>query len=247
MGTIVAIGGGEIAAGETLAIDREIVRLSGKSQPRFLFVPTASGDSAGYVESMRDLYGGRLGCEFSDLCLSDPDLGDAEIRAALEAADIVYVGGGDTRMMMEAWRKRGVDILLREAFERGALMCGLSAGSICWFERGLSDSESFSRADWEYCSIEGLGFLPGMHGPHHDERKAGENYMKAFASIGEPVIAIDNGCAMIVEGNSYRIVRALASRNAYMVSYSGSGVIEKQLPDKGLIREICRPEGDGRR
>lgn len=136
---IVAIGGGEIGRPgypiETTAIDKQIISASGKMNPNVLFVPTASTDSSGYCEVFRQHYGKRLGCTVTVLNLySEPT--EAAIEQEIDNADIIYVGGGNTLKMMTLWRRMGVDKLLANAYENGTVLCGLSAGAICWFEAG---------------------------------------------------------------------------------------------------------------
>lgn len=166
--TIVAIGGGELGEGETLPIDQFIVSHTRKHQPRALFVPTASGDAPGYIETFERVYGQELGCEIRALTLFD-EPGDQEVAQAIEWADLIYVGGGNTRKLMQKWRERGLDRLLTEAWHQGKMLCGLSAGAICWFEAGLSDSDRFeTKENWTLTRVEALGLVPGLFCPHLD-------------------------------------------------------------------------------
>ena len=170
MGSIVAIGGGAIRTLATEPLDREIVLLSGKSRPHALLVPTASSDDTDYAVVFDRVYRSRLGCTTDVLYLlgSTPD--PRVVREKIDRADIIYVGGGNTLMMMRRWRHLGVDTLLRAAFERGAVVCGVSAGAICWFERGHSDSMAFYNADdWKYIAVTGLGLVKGIACPHYGE------------------------------------------------------------------------------
>lgn len=131
---IVAIGGGEIGRFEkrvnTTAIDREIVRLSGKKAPRFLFIPTASSENEEYCAAIYKQFSEKLGCRVDILLLKNTDPDPEAIEKRLSKADIIYVGEGNTLSMMKCWRKYGVDKALRKAARRGAVLCGSSAGSI---------------------------------------------------------------------------------------------------------------------
>lgn len=184
MGIVVAIGGYKKDRGKNgepfdtpLKIDRLIVELTGKDAPHVLFIPTASSDDESYVRALQAVYEGKLGCTVEFLCLIKEKPARAEIVAKIRRADIIYVGGGNTLMMMNLWRRLGVDVLLREAYERGAVCCGVSAGSICWFEYGVSDSRQFKNSkSHEYIRVKGLGFLKGMHCPHYDPVPAKENW-----------------------------------------------------------------------
>jgi len=145
---IMAIGGGEIGRPgfpiETEKMDKEIIKLTGKKKPRLLFLPTASSDSAGDVEVVKKYFGKKLGCKIDTLLFIKNRLISKEIRRRIDKADMIYVGGGKTLFMLEIWKKRGVDKMLLRAAEKGTVLFGVSAGAICWFESGLSDSLKFA-------------------------------------------------------------------------------------------------------
>src|SRR5690606_25846211 len=126
-----------------LVIDEKIVSLSAKDNPNFLFVPTASLDSRNYIKSIENIYAKELKCSFDTLLLHSDDLNLEDIKRKFDWADIIYVGGGNTMMMLEKWKHFGVDLLLKDAYKQGKILCGVSAGSICWFEYGISDSLHF--------------------------------------------------------------------------------------------------------
>jgi dipeptidase E len=107
LGKIVAIGGGEMKLGETTEIDREIIRLTGKTYPRLLFLPTASNDAVTYYDSVKQHFGKELGCQTDVLYLINDTPSLKEIEKKILGADAVYVGGGNTEKMMRVWRKRG--------------------------------------------------------------------------------------------------------------------------------------------
>ena len=106
-----------------------------------------------------DVYGKKLGCKTETLYLIKQNPLYAEIRSKILSADLIYVGGGDTVKMMEIWRSYKVDECLKEAYEAGIVLSGLSTGSICWFKYGHSDSDSFRNKDgwWDYKQVDGLG------------------------------------------------------------------------------------------
>ena len=164
MGKIVAIGGGDFGTGETLALDREVVRLTGARRPRALFIPTASSDSFENWEAFRAAYGGELGCDAYVLNLLATPPSSRELAEAILSSDLIYVGGGNTLKMMRRWRRLGVDVLLRQAYDRGIVLSGVSAGAICWFRYGHSDSMSFYRPEaWSYIRVEGVGLVDLRH------------------------------------------------------------------------------------
>ena len=170
MKTIYAIGGGEISELETFDIDKQIVKASGKKNPKALFIPTASGEPQAYVDMFDQLYGEKLGCETDSLILLDGTTNSQEARKKIMSSDIIYVGGGNTRMMMEVWKKYNLDKYLIEAHEKGIILSGLSAGSICWFSKGQSDIEEFEAGNLNnYTIVDGIGLIEAMHSPHYNE------------------------------------------------------------------------------
>ncbi|MBN1241361.1 MAG: Type 1 glutamine amidotransferase-like domain-containing protein [Spirochaetales bacterium] len=241
-GAIVAIGGGELRLGETEHIDRAIVDLCRRAEPRHLFIPTASGEPEPYIENVARVYDA-LGCACSALRLkAEPSA--AEIEDAVLGADIVYVGGGDTATMLREWRRFGVDRLLERAWRGGAIMSGLSAGSICWFERGLSDSASFGDGadDWDYATIEALGFLPGAHCPHYDERSREGKFRAWLGRTDIDFIGVENRAALVVEGGRFRTLAAGRPDGrmprSFAVSCRGGSVTETELPGEGPLAEL---------
>lgn len=243
--TIVAIGGGYIRKASTLTIDREIVRLSGKKHPKLLFIPTASSDHKGYWKIMDRYYGKRLGCKTDVLWLlkNPPTL--SEIRKKILSADIIYVGGGNTLMMMKLWRRLGVDRLLRAAWNRGIVLCGASAGSICWFESGHSDSMSFYNPKrWKYINVRGLGFLKGIHCPHFDGHTLGvprkKHFERMIGKIGGMGIAIENDCAIAFVDNGFRVIPAKKNAGAYRVFKKKEKVVTERIPPSSTPTGVRR-------
>ena len=241
---IVAIGGGEIRKKETLAIDKEIIRLSGKKTPRLLFIPTATSDDRDYCLSIEKYFGKFLGCHTKFLLLLKQKPTLSEISKKISDADIIYVGGGNTLMMLRLWRRLGVDRLLRAAYNKGTVLCGPSAGSICWFESGHSDSMSFyNPKDWQYINVKGLGLIRGVHCPHYDShtlsvprKKSFQRMMLGLSTIG---IAIEDRCAIhFQDGNSYRVISANRKAAAYRVYRKNGKVIEEKIVANSKPRAV---------
>ena len=129
---------------------------------RVCFIPTASGDSAGYISRFYSAFE-KLPCRPTHLALTDPQ-GPNPASAVLEN-DIFYVGGGNTREMLSVWRECSLGQGLKEAWQAGKILCGISAGAICWFEQAISDSA----VEGELHPLQCLGFLRGTGCPHYDE------------------------------------------------------------------------------
>ncbi len=194
---IVAIGGGEIKRRETLPLDELVVELTGRCHPRALFIPTASRDAEGYCDTFDRIYGGLLGCRTEHLLLHGRDRSPRVAAEKIAAADLIYVGGGNTLMMMTLWRRLGVDRALRSAGRRGAVLAGLSAGAICWHEWGHSDSRSFTRErGWSYIRVKGLGFVRGTFCPHLDAERRRAPFSRMMLRRGGCGIGCDNRAAI---------------------------------------------------
>jgi dipeptidase E len=233
MGKVVGIGGGRMGELETLSIDEEIIELTGKSRPNALFVPTASNDSLHRWDIFQKIYGNHLGCDVDVLLLlgEKPDR-DAILEKIL-SADIIYVGGGNTLKMMRRWRLLGVDHMFSDAYNRGTVLAGSSAGCICWFDFGHSDSRSFySDKEWEYIRVRGMGLLSGTVCPHYNSSTRGVerrmDFHKMIRKHSDVAIALDNFCAIEVVDNRYRIISAQTDSHAYALEVGKDGTIREQ-------------------
>jgi dipeptidase E len=238
---IVAIGGGNIRTKGTAAIDREIIRLSHKKNPKLLFIPTASSDAEPYWQHVQEYFGGFLKCKTDVLFLIRERPSKGQIQRKVSSADVIYVGGGNTLLMMRVWRRLGVDTLLRAAYEKGTVLSGISAGAICWFESGHSDSMSFyNPQDWIYINVKGLGLVKGIHCPHYNGMTRGVPRRKDFRDmirkIGGVGIALENNCAIeFIDGQFYRVIQSKPSARAYKVYRTGREVVAEQIrPQKQL-------------
>ncbi len=235
MGKIVAIGGGEIGDGETLDIDKRVVELAGNDEPSVLFVPTASGDDRGYVKKFKGVYEDELGCNVKPLYLLDQKPTKESLVQQAVDADIIYVGGGNTLKMMRRWRFLGFDDALREAHYSGTVLTGLSAGSICWFDFGHSDSYRFyDYDDWDYIRVTGLGLLPGIHCPHFDSEGRREGFKRMVDKFNQTGIAVDNKAALEVIDDEYKILRSDENASAYKV-YKDEEVVVEELDEEGVL------------
>lgn len=242
--SIIAIGGGDIRKKATAAIDEEIIRLTGKSKPNFLFIPTASSDDEVYWQHINSYFGGYWLCKTDVLFLIKEAPSKAEIEKKIAWADIIYVGGGNTLKMMRRWRFLGVDRLLKQAYNNGAVMCGASAGSICWFEFGHSDSmSSYDPDNWEYIKVRGLGLVKGIHCPHYDSATLGVPRRKHFQSMMQKNsgmgIAIDDNCALeIIDGAHFRVLSSRSGAGVYRVYKQGDKVIEEKIEQKKSLTPL---------
>jgi dipeptidase E len=235
---IIALGGGGFSIEpNNLALDRYILAQARVSAPAVSFVPTASGDSDNYVVRFYMAYLG-LPCRPSHLPLfrRTPDL-----RSYILAQDVIYVGGGNTKSMLAVWREWGLPELLREAWESGIVLAGISAGAICWFEQGLTDSF----AD-RLRVLDCLGFLAGSCCPHYAgeaERRPAYHQLLHHGEIA-PGFAIDDGAAIHFTNNRvHRIVASRMGATAYRVYAAGAEVREEPMPVEYLSPVIAGAQG----
>jgi len=217
---IVAIGGGgngriredgTVSSYETGPMDEEIVKLTGKETPNFLMIAHSQLDSENekmYFETMKRIYGEKFGCECKTITRQDLENDIKRAKEIVEWADIVYEGGGDTKSMMELWKKTGFDNLLKDAYERGAVMCGVSAGANCWFKSCSSDSLQIQQHDETapLIEVECLGFIDVFFTPHCDVATEHTNRLEHMKDVLKGTtrrgVAISNCCAIeIVDGN----------------------------------------------
>ncbi|MBW3084935.1 Peptidase E [Austwickia sp. TVS 96-490-7B] len=174
--TIVLLGGGFYDQ-EHVQLDDFLIESTPVARPRICFIPTASGDSKGYIERFYDGLA-KSGCPLSHLDLFNRTV--ANLAAYLAAQDIVYVGGGNTANMLAVWRLHGLDAAPRQAYLEETVLAGISAGAACWFESSLSDS--FGRVG---PLRDGLGLLPGSFCPHYNtEPERPEAYRHSRSARG---------------------------------------------------------------
>jgi peptidase E len=211
---IAALGGGGFSMEpRNLRLDRWLLSLSGKRRPRVLFVPTASGDSVRYIARFHRAFA-KLECEHEHLQLFGRTVRD--LRSFVLRQHVVYVGGGNTASMLGVWRVHGLDAVLREAHENGALLCGVSAGANCWFEASLTDSFGLP-----YRALhDGLGLAPGSFCPHYDGE--GDRRLAYRRAVGRGELpagwAAEDGVAVLFENGSVAdIVASRRGRSAYRV------------------------------
>ncbi|MGD1865871.1 MAG: Type 1 glutamine amidotransferase-like domain-containing protein [Phormidesmis sp.] len=228
---IIALGGGGFSMEpDNLLLDQYILEQSSHSTPRICFLPTASGDSDRYITRFYDAFT-QLNCRPCHLSLFRPPTEGA--ANFLQKQDIVYVGGGSTFnlvTLLKAWK---LDEALRQASDNGTILCGLSAGSICWFEEGLSDSV----VPGEYAKLEALGFLPGSHCPHYDgENKRRPAYKQQIGNDNMSAgIAADDGVALHYIGDTLKhIVTSRQKANAYRVILAEGTVQEIPIQPRYL-------------
>lgn len=231
MGTIVAIGGGNLNDLGTFIIDKYIVSISAKECPNVLFIPTASDDSQGYIDVFNSIYCDKLGCITDTLLLAQNKVSEKDIKNKILSSDIIYVGGGNTSKMLDTWRKKKVDEYLGQAFRKGTILSGLSAGSMCWFKHGYSDSGVNEDRTSCYICLEGLGFINAINCPHYneEERKGFDNIISVIEETG---IALENNCALVIKDDTFKILKSDEKANAFKLINSYGNVQKFSLANE---------------
>ena len=186
---IIPIGGGLLRLGETIAIDKFIVKEGSGKNPRVLFIPTASKDLPEYSNAFRQVYE-KLGCQVKILRLfSKRKFSRATLKKTIASADIIYVGGGDYDTMLSMWEKHEIVPLIKSAYQQGTILAGLSAGCAVWYEY-LIDSDKNKKTRLK----KGLGILKGVVIPHY---KTANSFSLKIRKIKTIITAIEDRCAVI--------------------------------------------------
>ena len=219
---IIAIGGGGFGRnpGEGV-IEKYILDQANKKSPNICFIPTATGDNEAYKVNYYATFS-KLQCKPShlDFFKRTPDL-----KSLIQAQDVIFVGGGNTKSMLAVWKDWQLDEILREAYEAGVIMCGVSAGAICWFDRGVTDSWSK-----ELKIMDCLGFVKGACCPHYDEEPVRKPFVSKSLSNNDmdSCYSVDGGCALhMIDGEPLKSIVFKKKKNAFLVTMDNSVLNEK--------------------
>ena len=222
---IIAIGGGGFGSEpENPALELYLLAQARRRNPSVCFVGTATGDAPTYVAKFYAAFA-KLRCRPTHLPLFERT---PNLEELILAQDVIYVGGGNTKSMLGVWREWQLPKLLRAAWNRGTVLAGISAGAICWFEMGVTDSWAGRLA-----ALRCLGWLPGACCPHYDgeaERRPATREMVARGVLPETLALEDGAAAHFVDGKLLRIVTARPNAGGYRVRREGRQFVETPLP-----------------
>ena len=227
---LIALGGGSLAEKTTASIDKYIADLAkqraGDKRAVGVFIGTASHDSMPYFNTFRKTYTSDFDIKADCILSVYGEMNEEKIKSKFEKADLIYIGGGDTLFMLDWWRQKGILDLVLDAYNRGVIIAGLSAGAICWFEKMYTDSQFVNGKDnYKYSICNGLAILSGMCCPHYEERI--NDFDSEFLSSGAQL-------AWAIEGDS-----AILFKNGQFVkSLSSGGNSYKLLANGGKIDKI---------
>jgi dipeptidase E len=239
---IVAFGGGGFSMewGNTL-LDDHVLGLTGVERPKVCFLPTASGDADHYVVRFYRAFPASR-CEPSHISLFRRETGVGDPRAHLLSQDLIYVGGGSLVSLLGTWRAHGIDLALREAWRAGVVLCGGSAGSLCWFSQAVSAFH-----EGPPTRIEALGLLPWSNAVHYDEETGRRNaFLDAVADGFPPGFGVSDAAALHFAGTE--LAEVVSSRPGARAVYVGPDragrVVERSLPvrylgDPAAVADEC--------
>ena len=219
---IVAIGGGGFGRSlGSLEIEKYIISLISKKRPKICFIPTASGDNSLYKLNFYRAFS-KLDCITSHI---DFFSRTENLEEKVLTQDIIYVGGGNTKSMLAVWKEWNLHHILRDAYEKGIVMSGVSAGAICWFEKGITDS--FAE---KLNIIDCLGLVEGISCPHFDEEKEREPYVNGVIQreIIESCICIEGNCALHIKNDfEYFSIDFGNGKKCYRVTKDNNNLIKE--------------------
>ena len=222
---IVAFGGGgfSMESGNPL-LDNYVLGLTGAERPRVCFLPSASGDADHYIVRFYRAFPAER-CEASHVSLFRREQGPTDLRRHLLSQDLIYVGGGSLVSLLGVWRAHGIDRILREAWEAGVILCGLSAGSLCWFAEAVSGFHGEPRR------VEGLGLLPFSNCVHFEPGSSRRLAYHGFLREGMlPGYAAGDGAALHFSGAELsRVVASRQEARGYRLDLVDGGVVETRI------------------
>lgn len=221
---VIAIGGGGFGrTARATEIERYILAQSPKEKPKILFIPTASAEDQRYVVNYYSCFSS-LSCEPTHLSFFQRT---PNLRSVIAKQDIIYVGGGNTKSMLAVWREWKLDELLLKAYNKGVILCGVSAGAICWFQKGVTDSWA-SNLNVLDC----MDFVSETACPHYDGEKDRRPSVHSMIEEGkiESCYAIEDGAAAHFKDGSFSsVVSFMPDKTVYHVTKEGEKIVEKNL------------------
>ena len=221
---IIAIGGGGFGGSPGQGIiEQYILNKTRKKRPKICFIPTATGDNEAYKVNFYSTFT-KLNCEPThlDFFKRTPDL-----KKLILNQDVIFVGGGNTKSMLAVWKEWKLDKILKEAYRNGIVMSGVSAGAICWFQNGITDSWAS-----ELKIMPCLNFVRGTCCPHYDEEPERKPFVKNLLDRKKvkKIYAVDGGVALHIKNEeNFKSVVFRKTKSSYAVSLERKNLIEKSF------------------
>ena len=225
MKQIIAIGGGGFGREiKNLKIEKYIIQQSKKNNPNICFIPTATGDDEGYIQNFYKAFDS-LGCETSHINFFKRTI---KLREHLKKQDIIFVGGGNTKSMLAVWKDWGLDKILLDVYNRGVVLSGVSAGAICWFESGITDSWKEHQA-----ILPCLNFVNGVCCPHYDEEPERIPFVKKILTekLIDSCYAVEGFNALhLVDGKPKFSISFGNGNNSHLVTLNKTKIEHSIIP-----------------
>lgn len=231
MKRIIALGGGDMRQKTTLKIDEYVATLAkeraGDKRAYGLYIGTASHDFMPAFNTFRKTYTSVFDIKADCLLLENVITPDEKIDEKLQKADFIYVGGGDTLYMLKKWKERGLVEKILNAYERGVILVGRSAGAVCWFEDMYTDSEILQGVSNEYKLYKGLGVLTGCFSPHFNLRENDFSSALIGANIDSAYGVEDDSAIEFIDGV---FTKSLSSGgNSYLLTVKNGNIHKEKL------------------
>lgn len=244
MGKIICYGGGKIDScdglNNNIEFGKEVIKISGKKSPKLLYIPTASEDSLSKVESTIEYFGNKLGCLVDVLYLVNKQSNSEHFRAKILSSDIIYVSGGNPIKLMKTWRKHKIDKFLVEAYEKGIVLAGKSAGAICWYKYGGAYTGRINNGNLGLMKVRGIGIINATLCAHYNT--VGENRRTDLRDLMKKshgvAIALDNCCGIEINDGTFRIVSSSDNANAYKVYWCNGNFYEEIIEKSNEFKKI---------
>ena len=231
MKQIIAIGGGGFGREiKDLKIEKYIRNQSQKKEPKICFIPTATGDDKGYINNFYKAFDS-LDCKTSHIDFFKRTI---DLEKHIMDQDIIFVGGGNTKSMLAVWREWGLDKILLKAYSEGIIMSGVSAGAICWFEKGITDSWKDNQA-----ILPCLGFVKGTCCPHYDEEPERIPFVNQILNdeLISECIAIEGFCALHLVNDIPKYSVSFGNKkNCFLVNKKDSIILNNQIKNIEIIQ-----------
>ena len=237
-GHIIALGGGGFSdQTDNLLLDEYLLLQTNKAKPKVLFLPTAGGDHEDYIAKFYRAYK-KFNCTPIHLSLSKKSVPYKKLEQIVLSQDLIFVGGGSPKYLMQVWRKAGMDRIIKKAWKQGIILSGMSAGAICWYEDGYQNPK-----DNIWRRISCLGFLEGSFCPHYDKRGELRTAYRKMISSGEidSGYGVQDGVALHYVGTELKyVVSSIPDAKAYHVKKASFRVKEKEIKPAylGILHEL---------
>lgn len=239
---IVLIGGGDVGTTDNSPynlkeIDETIVKLTGKAHPRILFF--------GFTERANFTFGAMkknfmaLGAQCEYLSYRD-FLNTKTIESKFKRTDAIYIGGGNTLTFMRDIKKYQLDIYLKDALERNVILCGRSAGAICFSKFGSSDARKFKDNENKFVKVKGLGFINALFCPHFNSKERRNDLKRMLNSVKEVAISATNCAAIVIQNEDYYIVKSSKDAKVFKCYYKNQKYFETELNKNGKLVELLQ-------